>query len=126
MFTIIIFYLYHHKSYDKTVSITQNGIEIKTLDPLEVFLDGKILDFDQSERPGIIKELFICIVNSNEQKVDHQELKNKIWPDVQDKSFVNSLNVSLSNLRKLLGPYGKKLKQKNKTIFLETKIKKPI
>ena len=99
---------------------------MRTIEPLEVFLDGKILNFDQSERPGIIKELFLCIVNSDEQKVDHQVLKNKIWPDVQDKSFVNSLNVSLSNLRKLLGPYGKKLKQKNKTIFLETKIKKPI
>ena len=124
LFTIIIFYLYYHKSHNKTDSITQNGIEIKTLNPLQVFLDGKILDFDQSERPGIIKELFLCIVNSNEQKVNHDVLKNKIWPDVQDKSFVNSLNVSLSNLRKLLGPYGKKLKQKNKTIFLETKIKK--
>ena len=122
----IIFYLYYRKRYKKSISIIQNGIEIRTIEPLEVFLDGKILNFDQSERPGIIKELFICIVNSNEQKVHHKELKNKIWPDVQDKSFVNSLNVSLSNLRKLLGPYGKKLKQKNKTIFLETKIKKPI
>ena len=64
-------------------------------------------------------------MNSSKQKVDHHTLKDKIWPDVQDKSFINSLNVSLSNLRKLLGPYGKKLKQKNKTIFLETIIKKP-
>ena len=126
LLTIIIFYLYYRKSYKKIVSITQNGIEIRTIEPLEVFLDGKFLDFDQSERPGIIKELFLYIIFSNGQKVDHQTLKNKIWPDVQKKSFINSLNVSLSNLRKLLGPYGKKLKQKNKTIHLATKIKKPI
>tara|TARA_B100001250_G_scaffold149806_2_gene128405 strand:- start:1034 stop:3016 length:1983 start_codon:yes stop_codon:yes gene_type:complete len=125
LLTIIIFYFYSRKNYKKIVSITKNGIEIKKIEPLEVFLDGKILDFNQSERPGIIKELFLCIVNSNKQKVDHHVLKDKIWPDVQDKSFVNSLNVSLSNLRKLLGPYGKDLKQKNKSIFLETIIKKP-
>ena len=122
--TIFILYFYNRKKYKKVDSKNVNGIEIIKIEPLEVLLDGKNLDFNQSERPGIIKELFLCIVCSNEQKVDHQILKEKIWPDVQNKSFINSLNVSLSKLRKLLGPYGKDLKQKNKTIYLDTKIKK--
>ena len=122
----LILYLLFRKSY-RTVELKKvYGIEVKQLKPLEIFLDGELLDFNQSERPGIIKELFLSIIYSSEQKVDHKTLKNKIWPDVQEKSFINSLNVSLSNLRKLLGPYGKNLKQKNKTIFLESKVKKTI
>ena len=37
-------------------------------------------------------------------------------------SFINSLNVSLTNLRKAISPYGKFLVQKNKIITLKTKV----
>ena len=94
-------------------------------EPLLISIDGYNVNFEKSERPKLLKELFLLIITSKNQSINHEQIKKKLWPSVQEKSFINSLNVSLTNLRKAIRPYGKFLVQKNKVITLKTKVLKP-
>ena len=123
---IIIVYLVLKKNSETSKNNINDDfqLEIKSIEPFEIFIDGKIIDFNKSKRPGLMIDLLKVLISSKNYTVTHKDLKKAVWPDVQEKSFINSLNVALSALRKLLGPYGKKLKQKNKVLSLDLKIKK--
>jgi DNA-binding SARP family transcriptional activator len=56
------------------------------------------------------------VANSPENKLSHEDIQQSLWPLVQDESFVNSLNVTLSALRKVISPYEKEIIHQNKTV----------
>ena len=126
---ILVFYKTSVTKIDNNINLPKTqtkGIKIISREPLLLLIDGQNINFEASERPKLLKELFLLIISSKNQSINHEKIKKHLWPSVQEKSFINSLNVSLTNLRKAITPYGKDLVQKNKVITLKTKISKKV
>jgi len=60
--------------------------------------------------------LLALLANSPENKLSHEDIHQSLWPLVQDESFVNSLNVTLSAIRKVISPYEKEIIHQNKMV----------
>ena len=94
----------------------KKGITLQLDDEFQLWVDGKTIDLNGNERHNQIVELLALLANSPENKLSHEDIHQSLWPLVQDESFVNSLNVTLSAIRKVISPYEKEIIHQNKMV----------
>ncbi|MBT3676081.1 MAG: hypothetical protein HOL09_08025 [Candidatus Marinimicrobia bacterium] len=100
----------------KPIDTIDEGISIKVNDEFQLWVDGKSIAINGNGRHKQIVQLMTLVANSPENKLSHEDIQQSLWPLVQDESFVNSLNVTLSALRKVISPYEKEIIHQNKTV----------
>ena len=114
---VLTFFFVHKNKKEKEVEniaeiktappVFENGKGVTILlgDPPSVIVDGQPRDIKGGERYKQVFNLLTLLGNAPEFKLSHQDIKTEIWPLVIEESFVNSLNVTLTALRKQLDPY---------------------
>jgi hypothetical protein len=104
------------KSEPVPPAIPEKGVAIHLNDPFKLFIDGSELDLSKESRHKQITELLLVLACAPDHRLSHEAIKEAVWPLVVDDSFVNSLNVTLTAVRRVLDPYGSEIIHQAKTV----------
>ena len=88
---------------------------------MELRIDGNPIDLEKVKLKKAVN-LLKLIAAAPDQKIQHSEIKENLWPHVMDESFHNSLNVAIHELRNIISPLGDQLINQNKYISLKCEI----
>lgn len=92
------------------------GVVLKIGGEFRLMVDERAIDLNGIDRHQQIVELLALVAKAPDYRVSHEDIHQSLWPLVQDESFVNSLNVTLSALRKVISPYEKEIIHQNKMV----------
>jgi len=117
-----LFYHTFGKPSSAVPEIAQKGIVILfTNGEMELRIDGNPIDLEKVKLKKAVN-LLKLIAAAPDQKIQHSEIKENLWPHVMDESFHNSLNVAIHELRNIISPLGDQLINQNKYISLKCEI----
>lgn len=86
------------------------AVEIRLFDHFQLRIDGKEINHsDWGSKKA--RELFIYILLHNQKGVNTEQISGIFWPVVGHKSAINSRNVALHKIRKVLGDHAHILKR---------------
>ena len=109
--------------HNATQPANHSGIQLVVGENFSIIIDGQQIDIGENGRHNQAEALMQFLAGAPELKRSHAEIKAELWSLVTEGSFVNSLNVTLTALRKLIAPYGKEIIQQNKMVALGKGIK---
>ncbi|MBC8344649.1 MAG: hypothetical protein ISR82_04585 [Candidatus Marinimicrobia bacterium] len=94
------------------------NLGIQCFGNFQLYKYGKVLSPDDwvSKKSRL---LFIYIILNGENGVPPQRIMEKFWPDSLPKSAANSRYVAMSQIRKMLAPFGGFIKNHDHNIYLD-------
>lgn len=98
-------------------------IEVDAERVLSLIVNGKLVDLEAIKLKKSLK-LLAMISAQPGQRLSHADIRYTLWPHVTDHSFINSLNVTLSTIRKAFEPYREALQQQGGFVALSPRLVK--
>jgi DNA-binding SARP family transcriptional activator len=81
------------------------ALEVRLLGEIAVLVDGELADLGGMQQRGVL----VLLVLSRNRPISADSLTDRLWPDEQPPTALKTVQVYVSRIRRLLGPYANRL-----------------